>query len=238
MTFDGKIILEDKDRISMAPDGNGGVYAALRNSGVLEDMTKRGVKYLHAYCVDNCLVRVADPVFIGYCISKGAICGAKVVRKTYAHEPVGVVCRINGKFGVVEYSEIAKQDAEKTSPDGRLTYDAANIANHFYTLDYLKQVCTSTFESKLEFHIARKKIKHIDFQNNEIVAPTKPNGIKLELFIFDIFPFLPIEAGKTPFAVLSVPRAQDFSPLKNAPGAGVDCPETSVMICLLNLQKC
>ena len=41
-TMDGKIILEDKDKISVAPDGNGGVYAGLRVSGVLDDMKKRG----------------------------------------------------------------------------------------------------------------------------------------------------------------------------------------------------
>jgi UDP-N-acetylglucosamine/UDP-N-acetylgalactosamine diphosphorylase len=42
LTMDGHIILEDKDKISVAPDGNGGVYAALRVSGVLSDMKKRG----------------------------------------------------------------------------------------------------------------------------------------------------------------------------------------------------
>jgi UDP-N-acetylglucosamine/UDP-N-acetylgalactosamine diphosphorylase len=61
------------------------------------------------------------------------------------------------------------------------------------------------------------------------VTPTKSNGIKLELFIFDIFPFLSTQctASASDFAVLSVPRSSEFSPLKNAPGAGIDCPETS-----------
>ena len=233
LTNDGKIILEDRAKLSMAPDGNGGVYAALRTSGVLDDMHKRGIKYIHAYCVDNCLVRVADPVFLGYCILKGAQCGAEVVRKAYAHESVGVVCRVNGKYAVVEYSEISKQNAEKRTADGRLALDAANIANHFYTLDFLHNVCSVQFEQKLHFHVANKKIKSIDLQTGEVSTPQKPNGIKLELFIFDIFPFLPSptagasQDGKSAFAVLSMPRSDVFSPLKNAPGAGVDCPESS-----------
>ena len=229
LTTDGKIIMEDKDRVSVAPDGNGGIYAALRECGILKEIRARNIKYLHAYCVDNCLVRVGDPVFLGYCIAKKALCGAKVVKKAFAHEPVGVICKVGGKFSVVEYSEIKKDDAEATvkAPNGtqKLAYDAANIANHFYTADFLERICSREFEEKLAFHVASKKIKHINLESGEVVAPSKPNGIKLELFIFDIFPLL--NAGAHEFAVLSVPRDSEFSPLKNAPGAGIDNPETS-----------
>ncbi|KAI8843009.1 nucleotide-diphospho-sugar transferase [Chytridium lagenaria] len=220
-TNDGKIFLETKSSLANAPDGNGGIYAALRKEGVLDDLAKRNIPYVHAYCVDNCLVKVADPVFIGYCVERNADCGAKAVPKASPHEPVGVICLRNSKFGVVEYSEIDKSIAEqRDATTGDLAYNAANIANHFYTTEFLRRA--ADFEPKLEYHIARKKIKHVDLTSGETVSPEKANGIKLELFIFDVFPFT------ERMAVLEVPRKDDFSPLKNAPGSkDGDSPETS-----------
>lgn len=222
----GKIILETTSRVSVAPDGNGGLYAALRSPissdtthTVLSDLSDRGVLYVHAYCVDNCLVKVADPVFLGYCINKQADCAAKVVPKTAPTESVGVVARRGDKFSVVEYSEITKEQAELRNPETKeLMFNAANIANHFYTTAFLRSV--ESFEDDLAFHIARKKIPYVDNEGT-VIKPSKPNGMKLELFIFDVFPFT------KRFAVLEVARNEEFSPLKNAPGTGSDDPGTS-----------
>lgn len=228
LTNDGKVILESPSRVAVAPDGNGGVYAATRSPlspndkshTVLSDLEKRKILYVHAYCVDNCLVRVADPVFIGYSIQKKADCAAKVVPKATPTESVGVVACRGDKFSVVEYSEITQEQAEKRDPKtGELAFRAGNIANHFYTTAYLNRV--ESFEHELAFHIARKKIAYVDIETGETIKPAKPNGMKLELFVFDVFPFT------KRFAVLEVERKEEFSPLKNAPGTGADDPGTS-----------
>lgn len=221
-------MLSSTSSVSVAPDGNGGLYAAIRqspstapsNRTVLQDMHHRGIRYIHAYCVDNCLVKVADPVFLGYCIEKRAACGAKVVRKEDPHESVGVLAMRDGAFSVVEYSELSKEKAEQRDPEtGDLAYRAANIANHFYTLEFLDQV--ESMEPQMAFHIARKKIPTVDLSTGNAIKPDTPNGMKLELFVFDVFPFTKA------LGVLEVERREEFSPLKNAPGSASDNPETS-----------
>ncbi|XP_075935957.1 UDP-N-acetylhexosamine pyrophosphorylase-like protein 1 isoform X3 [Anarhichas minor] len=222
VTFDGKVILQGKGKIAMAPDGNGGLYQALVDNKVLEDMKKRGVEYLHVYCVDNILVKMADPVFIGFCVSKGADCGAKplisvmcqVVEKAYPAEPVGVVCRVRGVSQVVEYSEIQPETAELRGPEGELVYSAGNICNHFFTRAFLQDVA-ETYKGQLKQHVAFKKVPFVDTCGNQ-VKPTKPNGIKMEKFVFDVFPFSSVSAGDNP------PAQCEISPLVSYFGEGLE----------------
>lgn len=186
-------------------------------------MSKRGIKHIHAYCVDNCLVKVADPVFIGFSASKDVDIATKVVRKRNATESVGLIILKNGKPDVVEYSEIDKEMAEAKDAKnaGILKFRAANIVNHYYSFRFLDSI--EDWSSKLPHHVARKKIPYVDTESGETVKPEKPNGIKLEQFVFDVFPMLSTDK----FACLEVKREDEFSPLKNARGTGEDDPDTS-----------
>lgn len=207
----------------MAPDGNGGIYQGLLKSGVREDMRKRGIEHIQAYCVDNCLMKVADPIFIGFAASKNVDIATKVVRKRDATESVGLIIQKNGKPDVVEYSEIDKETAEARDPKNPelLKFRAANIVNHYYSFRFMESI--ENWIHKLPHHVARKKIPCVDLETGEPLKPQKPNGIKLEQFVFDVFPLTPLEK----FACIEVRREDEFSPLKNARGTGQDDPDTS-----------
>ncbi|XP_076633707.1 UDP-N-acetylglucosamine pyrophosphorylase mmy [Colletes latitarsis] len=218
-TLEGKIILDQKHKIAKAPDGNGGLYRAMKVQGILDDMTRRNIRSVHVYSVDNILIKVADPIFLGYCLSSSTDCGVKVVEKSSPNEPVGIVCKVDDIYRVVEYSEISKVTAELRYDNGQLVYNAANICNHYFTVDFLCSI-GNEYEKEMELHAAKKKIPYIDEDGHRHV-PTTSNGIKIEKFVFDVFMFA------KELAVWEGIREEDFSPLKNGDSAGQDCPSTA-----------
>ena len=152
-------------------------------------------------------------------MSEGADCGNKVVWKAHAHEKVGVVASRSGKPCIVEYSEISMEMAESTDDAGRLKYGAGNICNHFYSIEFLKDKVLPNMGNM--YHIAHKKIPYFDEETKTTITPASNNGIKLETFIFDVFPL------STKMAVFEIGREEEFSPVKNAPGSATDSPDTA-----------
>lgn len=217
--FDGKVLLDEKHRVSRSPDGNGGLYESLQKNDIIAHMKSKGIEYVHVYCVDNILVRVCDPIFVGYCISKGVDVGAKVVEKVSPNEAVGIICKVNNQFKVIEYSEISDSIANRLDEStGKLAFNAGNICEHFFRVDFLNSI---TGNKELRYHLAIKKIPHVELSTGDRIKPTEPNGIKLEKFIFDVFELT------DKFAAWEVRREDEFSPLKNADGTEKDNPTTA-----------
>lgn len=224
-SLDGsKILMSSKLSICESPDGNGGLYKAIAKARLLEDFRKKGIKHIHMYCVDNCLVKVADPQFLGFAIERDFKVATKAVRKRDAAELVGLIVldEQNQRPCVIEYSEVSKELTEKPDPADadKLYLRAANIVNHYYSVGVLEELLEEWTSSQehLPFHIAKKKISSIDLETGEFVKPEQPNGIKLEQFIFDVFPSVALDK----FGCLEVERAEEFSPLKNNTAAAND----------------
>lgn len=212
----GKVLLSGLGRISLSPDGHGGMPAALRASGALADIRRRGIELLFYMQVDNPLVGVCDPEFIGYHLLADSELSTQVVAKHNPLDRVGNVVSIDGQVRIIEYSDLPDDVAHQRLADGSLKLWAGNIAVHVFDVELLDRASSS--DGNLPFHLARKKVPYLD-ELGRLIEPTELNAIKFEQFIFDLLP-----AARQPL-VVEVDEAACFAPVKNAPGAERDSPE-------------
>ena len=219
MTKEGKIILDQPGHIFMSPDGHGGLLAALKKSGALVDMKKRGIKSVFFFQVDNPLVEIADPAFIGYHIAEKSEYSLKLCAKRNPYEKVGMPMQFGNTFRMVEYTEMSDEQCNRKAKNGKLYFLYGSPAIHVFDRAFLEREASKA----MPLHLAFKKIPHVD--NGKVVKPTEPNGYKFEKFIFDILP----NAKRAAF--LAFDQKNEFSPVKNAEGN--DSPAT----CKMDMQN-
>ncbi len=214
LSKDGTLLMESRSRIFMNPDGHGGTIRALEKTGMFADMDSRGVDTLFYFQVDNPLVEVADPVFLGLHLQEGAEVSIKVCAKRDAYEKLGAMVLRNGRPSIVEYSELTPEQAEARGADGSLRLRFGSVAIHVFSVAFLKQCA----QRPMPLHLAHKQIPHLDSSGRD-VRPEKPNAYKFETFIFDVIP----ESEQV--LAVEFDRALEFSPVKNAEGE--DSPATT-----------
>jgi UDP-N-acetylglucosamine pyrophosphorylase len=214
--YDGKLLLADTDSLALAPDGHGGTLLALRRSGCLDKMKHDGVEYISYFQVDNPLVSVVNPFFIGLHALQESEMSAVMLAKTNAFEKLGNFCISDNKLLIIEYSDLPDELAESVNADGSLRFIAGSPAIHILNRGFVSEL-TKKGHLKLPWHRADKKIKFVG-DKGEIITPETPNGVKLESFIFDALQL----ASKT--MVLEVAREEQFAPTKNK--TGVDSVES------------
>lgn len=213
LTPDGKLIIKDRVQIAMNPDGHGGSLKALSKSGLLDKLLKDGYKEIFYCQVDNPLVKIADPVFLGYHNLTRSEVSTKVVRRRNVDEKVGVYLNINGKDAIIEYSDLDPTYMTALDEKGNILYWAGNTAIHIFSLPFVKRLNSHGYG--LPYHCARKttEIKTKDGSISSV------DVWKFETFVFDTIPF-----AERAFA-MEVKREEEFSPVKNM--TGNDSPENA-----------
>lgn len=212
--YNGKIYLEEKGKLSTSPNGNGGWFSSLKNSGLLDVIHEKGIEWLNAFAVDNVLQRIADPVFIGATIEKNVAVGAKVVRKNAPDEKVGVVCLEDGRPSIVEYYELTEELMTAKDAKGDPAYNFGVILNYLFKVADLEGL----MGGKMPLHIVEKKIPYLN-EAGELVKPEVPNGYKYESLILDMIHLLD---SCLPF---EIQRNKEFAPIKNK--TGIDSVESA-----------
>ena len=215
LSLDGKVLLDKDYHIKFAANGHGGTLFSMEKSGVIAEMKADGIKWISINGVDNVLVRPVDPLFVGMAVVHKVNGAIKSIAKANPRENVGVICRKNGRVGVVEYTEISNQMANLRDQEGNLIYGDAYALFNLYSIEGLELIS----KVSLPYHIAVKKADYID-SNGNFVKAEEPNAYKFEQFIFDSYELF------DGVCVLRVRREDEFAPIKNA--TGNDSPKTAL----------
>ena len=220
MDKDGRIILDAPGHVFMSPDGHGGMISALKANGCFKDMKSRGVRTLFYFQVDNPMVEVADPAFIGLHVLEKSEYSLKLCAKRDPYEGLGMVVRRDGHFDMVEYTEMTEEMNTRRTKSGDLYFKFGSPAIHVFDRAFLEREAAKA----MPLHLAHKKIATVD-EKGRVVKPSEPNGYKFEKFIFDAL------ADAKGVTCLAFDREDEFSPVKNAEGK--DSPAT----CRADLQS-
>lgn len=215
-TATGRLLLADKGELFLSPDGHGGTVAALAAGGAIDHMHRSSIRQLFYLQVDNPLVPICDPAFVGYHLLAKSELTSMAVAKQGPQDKLGNFVQVDGRVQVIEYSDFPDDVAERRGADGSLVFWAGSIAVHVFDVAFLERALE--LKDALPFHVARKTVPHID-ESGRLVQPAQPNALKFERFIFDLLP----HARNA--LVVEYAERDVFAPLKNAPGAERDTAE-------------
>lgn len=212
----GDLILKNKSELFMNPNGHGGILGALTSQGYISQMEHLGIEYLSYFQVDNPLINMADPYFIGCHIDENSNISTKVIRKEFAEEKLGIAmqeCK-STKRKIVEYSDIPEKIMQQQDENGDLLFNMGSTGIHIFSVSFIKKA-----SSKLPIHIANKEMTLPNINNSDN-PEKKISVLKFETFVFDTIPL----AKKAIFFETS--RNEEFFPLKNK--TGTDSIETCI----------
>lgn len=205
----GRFLLSERGKISMRPNGHGDALMQIIKEENFKNLSLRGIEHIFYFQVDNPLVQIADPHFVGQHILGNYDATCKSVLKTDPTEKIGLFCQCNGVTSVVEYSELSPEDQQQRLPDGNLVFSAGNMAVHMFSVEFLNRIRQEN--RTLPYHFVEKKTSYLD-RRGGIIPPSKPNSIAFETFIFDALAW----SQKT--LIIETEREEEFSPIKNAEG--------------------
>lgn len=200
----GKIILEEKGKIFLSPNGNGGWFSSIAKAGLLKEIKDKGIEWINVFAVDNVLQKIADPAFIGAVICSECESGGKVVSKVSPDEKVGVLCLEDERPSIVEYYEMTDEMINRREADGSLSYRYGVILNYLFRTDRLEKI----MNNEMPVHIVKKKVNCLDGNGN----PVNREVFKFETLVLDM-----IHMQESCLSY-EVERNHEFAPVKNAEG--------------------
>jgi len=175
------------------------VFKTLAKNSIISQMEANNIKWVFICGIDNVLLKIVDPLFLGITIANNASISSKSIFKEDPYGTEWIFARINGRPGLLDSKRITPEMRFAADINGDFLYREANMLSHLMSIDTVRKA--SALE--LPYHRAFKKSTFLNSEGMKQV-PEEPNSFKFEQFIFDVFPhfddLLLLRVGKDEFA--------------------------------------
>lgn len=147
-------------------------------------MKQRGIKWIFICGIDNILLKIVDPIFLGLAIHNSSKVSSKTIFKEDPLDVEHVFGRLNGRPSIIDSNLISEELAAATDKEGNFLYREINVLSHLLTIDAIEEVSSYA----LPYHRAFKKNTFLNDEGMKQV-PEQNNSFKFETFIFDAFSY-------------------------------------------------
>lgn len=148
MTPEGGLFLGADGKPSYHAPGHGDLFSAIRQSGVLAELLRRGCRTLFLSNIDN-LGATIDPVILGHHLLQGRAMSVEVTAKrrtaSGAWDKGGAPARVDGRNQIVEGFRLPEHLPDGVSPD-------------FSTNNFYFDLAALQADIPLERHVVRKNV--------------------------------------------------------------------------------
>lgn len=222
LDINGKIMLDHIGKLKRDSNGNGDIFNAFEEAKL--EKTLKDIEWISVSGVDNILLEVVDPLFIGISAFNKSQVASKSVRKETLKSKTWVFANVDGKTDIINPVFLTDKMRYSKNKDGKYNYNQINILAHLFT----KQAFLECSKLEIPYHRAFKKTDYINEEGMKMVVQ-EPNSFKFEKFIFDVFKYF------DNFTLLEVDENQEFAPIKAF--TGMATPERALEMYLKKMKK-
>ncbi|MBR3002529.1 MAG: UTP--glucose-1-phosphate uridylyltransferase [Clostridia bacterium] len=220
LDINGKIMLDSIGTLKKDSNGNGDIFKSFIKHKL--EKTLENIEWISISGVDNILLEIVDPLFIGLSAKNNSNIASKSVRKEELKNKHWVFANVDGKPDIINPAFLTDSMCYSKNKKNQYNYNQSNILAHLFK----KDVFLECAKLEIPYHRAFKKTDFINEEGMKMVVK-EPNSFKFEKFIFDVFKYF------DNFTLLEIDRLMEFAPIKAF--TGTETPEIALE---MYLKKC
>lgn len=222
--INANLILEEPYKIKEASNGNGDVFKSLKRNNLIDNMKSKNIKWIFFSGVDNVILDIVDPFFLGLTISTNCEISSKTLYKKNPYDADWIFAKRNGSPAIINSCHLSDDMKVAKDEKGYDLYREINMLAHIFSISAVELVANKD----LPYHRAFKKNTFVNDEGMKQV-PESPNTFKFETFIFDAFSYF------DNMTLLRVKEEDEFAPIKDF--NGIHNPEIAKDLYLNKLER-